>query len=159
MSKLDVQIVTLPPMRVMCFNGFGPSPEGQAFDKTRDWLKAKGLWEDGQPRRFFGYNNPDPAPGSPNYGYDVWVTVDETVTAEMGGRIIAFPGGLFAVTRVDAGPQGEGIYDKWQELAAWVENSKYTPEFHNRQCLEVSPQPFNASPSGFTLYLYEPIRE
>jgi len=111
MSKLDVKIVTLPPMRVMCFNGFGPSPEGQAYTKTRDWLKAKGLREDGKERRFFGYDNPSPAPGSPNYGYDVWVTVDETVTAEMGGRIIDFPGGLYAVTRVDAGPKGEGIYD------------------------------------------------
>ena len=146
-------------MRVMCFNGFGPSPEGQAFDKLRDWLKAKGLWEDGQPRRFFGYNNPDPAPGSPNYGYDVWVTVDKTATAEMGGRIIDFPGGLFAVTRVDAGPQGEGIYDTWQELAAWVEHSKYTMDFHSRQCLEESPNPFNSPPTGFTLYLHEPIRE
>ena len=30
-----------------------------------------------QPGRLFGYNNPDPTPGSSNYGYDVWITVDE----------------------------------------------------------------------------------
>ena len=158
MSKLDVQIVTLPPMRVMCFNGFGTSPEPQAFDKVREWLKAGGMWEDGKPRRFFGYNNPNPSPGSPNYGYDVWVTVDESVKAAMDGRIIDFPGGLYAVARVDAGPQGAGIYDSWQELAAWVENSRYTMEVHTRQWLEESPHPFNAFPTGFTLYLYEPIR-
>jgi DNA gyrase inhibitor GyrI len=159
MKELKVRIVTLPPMRVICFNGFGPSPEGQAYDKVRDWMKSKGIWDDGKERRFFGYNNPDPTPGSPNYGYDVWVTVDETVEAEAGARIINFPGGLFAVTRVDAGPNGEGIYDTWQALARWVEHSKYTPEFCSRQCLEESPNPFHSPPTGFTLNLYEPIRE
>jgi DNA gyrase inhibitor GyrI len=158
MSKLDVQIVFLPPMRVICFNGFGSSPEGQAYNKAGAWLKAKGMWEDGKARRFFGYNNPDPSPGSPNYGYDVWVTVGETVEAEAGGHIIEFPGGLYAMTRVDAGPNGEGIFDTWQALSAWVEHSKYTAEYCSRQCLEESPNPFNASPTGFTLYLYEPIR-
>jgi DNA gyrase inhibitor GyrI len=159
MSEIDVRIVTLPPMRVICFNGFSPSPEGQAFDKTRDWLQSKGMWEDGKQRRFFGYNNPDPSPGSPNYGYDVWVTVDETVEAAPGARIIEFPGGLYAVTRVEAGPKGEGIYDTWQALAAWVGHSKYTPDYHSRPCLEESPNPFHSPPTGFTLDLYEPIRE
>jgi DNA gyrase inhibitor GyrI len=160
MDKLDVEIVTLPPLRVICFNGFGPSPEGQAFDKAGAWLKANGMWEDGKERLFFGYNNPDPSPGSPNYGYDVWVTVDETIQAGADGRIIEFPGGLYAVTRVDAGPKGEGIYDTWQALAAWVEHSKYTPEFASRQWLEETPNPFHHSPpAGFTLNLYEPIGE
>ena len=159
MSDLNVRIVTLPPMRVICFNGFGSSPEGQAFDKVRAWLTAKDMWEDGRERRFFGYNNPDPAPGSPNYGYDVWVTVDEMITAEEDARIIDYPGGLYAVTRVDAGPNGEGIFETWQALTAWVEHSKYTPEFCSRQCLEESPNPFHSPPTGFTLYLYEPIRE
>jgi DNA gyrase inhibitor GyrI len=159
MKEFNVRIVTLPPLRVICFNGFGPSPEGQAFDKAQAWLKAKGMWEDGKPRRVLGYNNPNPSPGSPNYGYDVWVTVDETVQAEGDARIINFPGGLYAVTRVEAGPNGEGIYDTWQELAAWVEHSKYTMEVHTRQCLEESPEPFKSSPTGFTLDLCEPIRE
>jgi AraC family transcriptional regulator len=159
MSDLKVRIVTLPPMRVICFNGFGSSPEGQAYTKLSDWMKANGLWEDGKDRRYFGFNNPDPSPGSPNYGYDVWMTVDETVQAEGEARIVDFPGGLFAVTRVDAGPEGEGIYETWQALAGWVEHSKYTPEFSTRQCLEESPNPFHSPPTGFTLELYEPIRE
>jgi DNA gyrase inhibitor GyrI len=159
MEELKVRIVTLPPLQVICFNGFGPSPEGQAYTKAENWLKAKGMWEDGKERRFFGYNNPDPSPGSPNYGYDVWVTVDKSVQAEGDARILSFAGGLFATTRVDAGPKGEGIYETWQKLAAWVEHSKYTPEFSSRQCLEESPNPFNSPPTGFTLILYEPIRE
>ena len=158
MSELNVRIITLPPMRVICFNGFGASPEEQAYTKTAEWLKANDMWQDGKERRFFGYNNPDPSPGSPKYGYDVWVTVDEDIEPGEDGRIIDFQGGLFAVAHVDAGPQGEGIYDAWQELAAWVENSKYTPEFCSRQCLEESTEPFKGSPDGFTLILYEPIR-
>ncbi|MFC2063758.1 GyrI-like domain-containing protein [Chloroflexota bacterium] len=159
MTELDVRIVTLPPMRVICFNGFGTMPEEQAYTKASDWLKENGMWEDVKNHKFFGYNNPDPSPGSPNYGYDVWITVDETVEPGGKGRIIDFPGGMYAVAHVDAGPQGQGIYDTWQELAAWVENSRYTPETCSRPCLEESPNPFEGSPEGFALELYEPIRE
>jgi DNA gyrase inhibitor GyrI len=159
MNEIVVRIVTLPPMRFICFNGFGPSPEGQAYDKTKEWMQSKGMLEDGKQRRFFGYNNPDPSPGSPNYGYDVWVSVDGIVESAPGARIIEFPGGLYAVTRVEAGPQGEGIYDTWQALSAWVEHSKYTCEYHNRPCLEESLNPFHSPPTGFALDLFEPIRE
>lgn len=158
MNEIKVDIVKLPPMRIICFSGFGPSPEGLAFNKAGEWLKAKGLWEGRQEHRYFGFNNPDPSPGSPNYGYDVWVTVDETVQAEGDASLIDFPGGLYAVKQVEAGPNGEGIFEAWQALAAWVENSRYTPEFCNRQCLEESPSPFQGLQSGFTLKLYEPIR-
>ena len=157
MSDLKVRIVNLPSMRVVCINGFGPSPEGQAYDKVRDWLKASSMWEDGKPRRFFGYNNPDPSPGSPNYGYDVWVTVDENVRQPEGGQIIDFPGGLYAVAHVEAGPKGEGIFETWKALAAWVENSEYKADYCRRQCLEESPRPFEGNPAGFPLDLYEPI--
>ncbi|MFH2039391.1 MAG: GyrI-like domain-containing protein [Chloroflexota bacterium] len=159
MSDLNVRIVNLPAMRVICFNGFGKNPEDQAYTMASKWLKDNGMWETRKDHQFFGYDNPDPSPGSPNYGYDVWVTVDEMVQAGGGGRIIDFPGGLFAVTHVDAGPNGEGIHDAWQALAAWVENSKYTPEFHKRHYLEESPDPFQGSPNGFAIELYEPIRE
>ena len=159
MSDLKVHIVTLPPMRVICFNGFGRSPEGVAYTKASNWLKAHGMWEDRKSHRYFGFNNPNPSPGSPNYGYDVWVTVDETVQAEGDARIVEFPGGLYAMTRVDAGPNGEGIYETWQALAAWVDHSKYKAQYCRRECLEESIDPFLGSPSGFTLNLYEPITE
>ena len=114
----------------------------------------------GQERRFFGYNNPNPSPGSPNYGYDAWMTVDADVQAEGEARIIDFPGGLYAVTRVEAGPQGEGIFETWQALSAWVAKSKYRPEFENRLCLEESLTAIDHTiVDGFTLDLYEPIAE
>jgi len=157
MEELDVRIVTLPPLRVICFNGFGPSPELQAWEKLAAWAKAHDLWD--KPHRLFGYNNPDPSPGSPNYGYDAWMTVDESIQAEGEGRIIDFPGGLYAVTTAHAGPQGEGIYETWQQLAAWVEKSKYHPEYCQRLCLEESLPVKSRIEGGFTLDLYEPIAE
>jgi DNA gyrase inhibitor GyrI len=159
MVKLDVRIVTLPPMRAVCINGFGKSPELQAWDKLAVWAKERNMnmWD--KSHRLFGYDNPEPSPGSPNYGYDVWMTVDESVQAEGEARIIDFPGGLYAVTRIDAGPQGEGIFERWQELAAWVEHSKYRPEYCRRICLEESLPVKARIEGGFTLDLFEPITE
>ena len=127
MSDLDVRIVKLPPMRVACVNGFGEGPEGMAFDKMRAWAEAHHLL--GKPYRLFGYNNPDPSPGSPNYGYDVWITVDESVQADGDARIIDFPGGLYAVTRIEVknpwddipGDLAEtGQVDGGQQISSWT---------------------------------------
>src|SRR5574339_89764 len=98
MDNKDVRIVNLPPMRVACVSGFGESPEGQAFEKMRAWAQSRRLLDTSY--RLFGYNNPDPSPGSPNYGYDVWITVDESVQGDEEARVIDFPGGLYAVTRL-----------------------------------------------------------
>jgi hypothetical protein len=71
MSELDVKIVKLEPLRVICFNGFGEGPERVTLEKLFVWAQANG-----KKGRVFGYNNPNPAPGSPNYGYDAWMVVD-----------------------------------------------------------------------------------
>src|SRR5512135_1151383 len=119
MEELDVRIISLPPMRVACVNGFGESPENQAFEKMKTWAKAHNLL--GKPYRLFGYNNPDPTPGSPNYGYDVWITLDESVQADTEARIIEFPGGLYAVTRLVVKNPESDIPGTWQKLVQWME--------------------------------------
>jgi len=159
MSNLKVRIEPLPPMRVICFNGFGPSPEGLAFDKARDWLKANGMWEDGKPRRFFGYNNPDPSPGSPNYGYDVWLTVDRSVKADGDARIIDFPGGMYAVLRVEVKLPSDDIGAGWQKLVKWRENSKYGCGTHQWLEEHIGPLDMMGGDQPFTLDLHLPIRE
>jgi hypothetical protein len=55
------------------------------------WAEAHNLL--GKPHRLFGYNNPDPSPGSPNYGYDVWLTVDESTQAEGEAASLISPAG------------------------------------------------------------------
>ena len=157
MNNLEVRIVNLPPMRVACINGFGDSPEGMAFEKMKAWAAAHKLLE--KPYRLFGYNNPDPSAGSPNYGYDVWITVGESVQADGEARIIDFAGGLYAVTRVEVDNPGADIPAAWQQLVKWMEASKYHHARH--QWLE---EHFGllgevGGEQPFTLDLYLPIAE
>lgn len=151
---VPVRIVRLEPLRVICFNGFGPNPEELAWNKLKAWATARGI----AGKRFFGYNNPNPDPGSPNYGYDVWMTVDEAVQADGEGRIIDFPGGLYAVLRCEAKDPGSDIPAAWQQLVAWEEQSPYRHGKH--QWLEESFEMLaNNAQEGFILDLYLPIVE
>lgn len=157
MNNMEVRIVNLPPMRVACINGFGDSPEGMAFDKMKAWASAHKLLE--KPYRLFGYNNPDPSAGSPNYGYDVWITVNESVQADGEARIIDFAGGLYVVTRVAVDNPGADIPAAWQQLVKWMEASKY--HYGNHQWLEehIGSLAEMGGEQPFTLDLYLPITE
>jgi AraC family transcriptional regulator len=158
MDDLKVKIVKLPPLRVICINGFGEGPEAQAWEKMIAWAKAKGLWDNGKPKRFFGFNNPDPSPGSPNYGYDVWMTVDDSVQPDGEARLINFPGGLYAVAHCPVKSPGDDIPRTWQKLVAWFENSQYKHGSH--QWLEEHLDPQHAvHGENFTLDLFMPITE
>jgi len=154
--QLDVKIVKLEPMRVACVNGYGSQPEEKAFQKMLAFVQAHGLDHDGLPHRFFGFNHPDPTPGSPNYGYDVWVTVDETIQSALEAPVFAFPGGLYAVLRIRPS-DGEDIFKNWQKLVAWRERSKYRPAHH--QWLEEHIGDLGANFPDLTLDLYMPIAE
>ena len=84
MSEIEVRIIKLDPMRVASIWGFGEQPENIAFQKLEPWATSRGIRNNPDEHRIFGFNNPDPHPGSPNYGYEIWVEVD----AEE--RIVAF---------------------------------------------------------------------
>jgi DNA gyrase inhibitor GyrI len=157
MNNIEVRIVKLPPMRVACVNGFGESPESLAFDKMKAWTAAHNLL--GKTYRLFGYNNPDPSPGSPNYGYDVWITVDESVQADREARIIDFPGGLYAVTRLEVKDPGADIPGTWQKLVKWMESSKYRHGRHQWLEEHIGPLDDMGGEQSFTLDLHLPIAE
>jgi DNA gyrase inhibitor GyrI len=157
MEKLDVKIVSLPSLRAACINGFGREPEGQAFDKMKAWARVHGLT--GRPYRLFGYNNPDPAPGSPNYGYDVWMTVGADVQAAGEARIIDFPGGLYAVLRVDVRLPSDDIGSGWKRLVKWMEAGKYQHGAHQWLEEHIGPLEDQGGGKPFTLDLHLPIRE
>jgi DNA gyrase inhibitor GyrI len=155
MSELEVRIVHLEPMRVAYALGFGSSPEPIAWGKILDFGKAKGLLEDLDKVRFFGFNNPDPSPGTPNYGYEQWMMVGEEIEPEGDVGIKDFPGGLYAVTRFkDLNKIGQ----VWKMLVVWQEDSKY--KHGNHQWLEEQlspPDTPNFEDLVFDLYL--PIAE
>ena len=155
MSDLNVRIVKLEPQRVAMSYGFGSGPEDIAWEKMTAFIKARGLDKDDQAHRFFGFNNPNPSPGSPNYGYEQWITVDPTIAAEGDIKIKTFGGGLYVVTRCKL----SSITDAWMQLAAWREKSQYRSGSH--QWLEEAISDPLAKPidgdSEFDLYM--PIAE
>jgi DNA gyrase inhibitor GyrI len=156
-SELEVRIVRLEPMHVAAALGFGEQPELEAWSLIWDWVKAQGLSDKIEAHRFFGFNNPSPSPGSPNYGYEQWMTVAPNASAAGKVKIKEFAGGLYAVTRM----QGIPNPDIWQQLVRWREESKYKPAHH--QWLEACLTPTLAmairpeDPWEFDLYL--PIAE
>lgn len=156
MSELEVRIVRLAPMRVASAYGFGESPEEEAWDKLLAWAREKGLLDDLQAVRFFGFNNPNPSPGSPNYGYEQWITVGAEMEAEGEIQIKDIEGGLYAVTRCTL----NGIGKAWNELARWREDSSYKSACH--QWLEEGLTPPVGAPQDWDeviLDLYLPIAE
>lgn len=157
MEQLQVRILTLPPLRVACLNGFGASPEGQAFDKLKTWAQAHGLL--GTNYRLFGYNNPDPTPGSPNYGYDVWITLDASVPGDDEARRLDFPGGLYAVTRCEVRQPWDDIPGTWQKLVKWMQASKYHQGRHQWLEEHIGTLEEMGGNQPFTLDLYLPVSE
>ena len=153
MSELDVRIVELEAMRVASVHGYSASPEGEAWDKLVAWAGPKGLFADPKAHRIFGFNNPNPSPGSPNYGYEFWIVVGPEVEPEGEVKVKDFGGGLYAVTRCKG---VESIGPTWKRLVAWREESGHRYAHH--QWLE---EQTHASDSfeemEFNLYL--PITE
>ena len=154
MESSEVRIVRLEPMRVASAHAFGPSPEREAFGKLLPWARAKGLWGATARPRLFGFNNPDPAIGSPNYGYEVWLEVGPEARSEGEIRVKQFTGGLYAVSRCTS---LDSIFGDWQRLVAWAERSPYRPV--HRQCLEEHVE-YDDEPGGrIVIDLYLPIAD
>ncbi len=122
----DIKVLKeLPPMRVAYYCYYGKEPEENAWEIVSDWLRISGfdIEEDGL--RFFGFNNPDPAEGKEEYGYEIWTTLDNGIEVK-DERIGVkdFTGGLYAVTSVHGGV--ENIVSTWKRLDSWLSESKYT---------------------------------
>lgn len=126
MSDLEVKIVCLERMRVASAHGFGPEPEGIAWEKMKAFAEKNNLGI-GEKLHTFGFNNPDPSPASPNYGYEIWVEVGPEIQPDGDIRILQFDGGLYGVTQFkDLNKIGE----VWKQLVVWREDSKYKTGHH-----------------------------
>jgi hypothetical protein len=163
-KELNVRIVHLEPTRVLSTYGFGEHPEPIAWENMRAALTQMALLQDGKQHRFFGFNNPSPAPGSPNYGYEQWVTLSDGVIgdgeiAAQGATVKDFPGGLYAVTHCTL----VNITQVWEQLFYWREKSAY--RFGNHQWLEEALTPpvygdqLVIDENQIELDLYMPIAE
>lgn len=156
MSELKVRIVRLEPMRVASVHALGASPERDALGKLLAWAEPKGLLSDHETHRIFGFDNPNPSPGSPNYGYEFWITVGPEVEPEGEVRIQDFDGGLYAVTRC----QGvSNIGATWKTLGTWVEDSKYRSARHQWLEEHIGPADAPQDEEALVLDLFFPIAE
>jgi DNA gyrase inhibitor GyrI len=157
MDQQDVRIVTLPPMRVACINAYCKEPENEAFTRMHAWARAHDLLE--KPYRTFGFDNPTSTAGSPNRGYDVWITVDESIRADGEAAIIDFPGGLYAVMRVDVTSPWDDIPSAWQRLIQWRAASRYREASHQWLEEHIGPLDQMGGDKPFVLDLHLPIGE
>jgi DNA gyrase inhibitor GyrI len=174
MSNLDVRIVRLEPSRVVAAYAFGSTPEICAWESLLSWAVSKGLLNVSNAAnatnapnaptvpRFFGFNNPVPDPGSPNYGYEQWMTVAPDVTANLTAEVTAnsevqakeFSGGLYAVTRCRLSE----IRETWKRLTEWNEEGPYRLAHHQwlEECL-TPPVPVIGTEPDLVYDLYLPI--
>lgn len=154
MNQLDVRVVTLPAMRMVSAYGFGTEPESIAGKKMADFMKSKGLLEGyGSLYAHYGFNNPSPSSGSPNYGYEIWVQVPEDIQPEGDLREVMFEGGRYAVTRfVNLFKIGE----VWSQLASWREDSPY--DYGTHQWLEHLLNPLEPDMEKYEFELFLPIK-
>lgn len=138
MNPLQVAIVRLDAMQVAAFHGFGAEPEHQAAARLVAWARPRGLLDAGLQHRVFGFNNPSPTAGSPNYGYEFWLELTPAEAETLAGDVVgsqgelkSFAGGLYAVTRCRG---AAAIPNAWRDLVTWCEDSPYA--FATAQCLE-----------------------
>lgn len=156
MENLDVRLIRLESMTVASSLGFGNQPELQAWDKILSCARTYGLLDAPQRPRFFGFNNPNPSPGSPNYGYEQWMTIPPGLKPEGEIEVKEIPGQLYAVARF----QGlEYIGQMWFKLVAWCESSPH--RMGEGQCLEefISPVEDMDNLSKYVFDLYLPLAE
>jgi DNA gyrase inhibitor GyrI len=152
MSELDVRIVEYGPMRVASVLGYGPSPEELAAEKMLAFLAARGLTFENV--HWYGFNNPDPSPGSPNYGYEVWATVGPDVEGEGEVTIKEIERRRYAVTRCEG---LSTIGDVWRSLVLWFEESPYRKPAYWNECLEELLTPPDTPYEAYVFNLHLPV--
>ncbi len=158
MDDLNVSVIRLEPMRVASVLGFGTEPETEAWSKLIKWAQPLGYMDHLDRHPIFGFNHPEPAPGSPNYGYELWLRVEAEFESDGEVEMQEFPGGLYAVARCEVnGNPYQAIPAAWQSLVQWREQSRFKSAHH--QWLEAFVETSRMAEGFFTLDLYLPLAE
>ena len=135
----DIKVLKeLEPMKVAYYCYYGKEPETGAFAVMTNWLNNLGLDINEQKMRIFGYDNPSPSsPDQEEYGYEVCVTIDDSVVVDDHVQVKVLSGGLYAVTSVSQGESGDlgpEIAKAWGRFNNWMKDSKYV--YGKHKCLE-----------------------
>ena len=104
----------------------------------------------------FGFNNPSPwETEGEEYGYEVWVVIDEDLEVEDGVEVKEFPGHQCAVTSIE---KLADIGDAWKDLYNWVKGSD---KYHHAkvECLEEVTSPLGTPEQELSFNLYLPVKK
>ncbi len=120
-----VRIVLLPPCTVASYQFEGDDPEETVGEVVSMFIRSSGLYEIKPDARMFGFNNPEPQPGSDYHGYEDWVTIPDDM--EVSAPLVKkhFAGGLYAAYTINF----PDFYE-WNFLKEWVKNSEKYQEDH-----------------------------
>ena len=118
----DVRVLYIPPCVVASIQYKGESPEEHAGDLLDAFIREVGLYELKPDAKVYGFNNPDPSPDAPTYGYEFWVSIPESLEVKAPFTKKYFEGGLYAAHMITL-----GNFHEWQWLINWAtaEDSQY----------------------------------
>lgn len=156
MTDLTVEMRDLDEMVVVSGRGFGLEPEPPAWDLIFEFAALHGLEVGSGEHRFFGFNNPNPTPGIPEYGYEQWMTISADLEVDPDGPVVrkVIPAGRFAVTRFKGLSR---ITETWREFVGWYEESGLEPGADWQECYEEMLNPVEQSPDEWEFELYLPV--
>ncbi|MCL2254637.1 MAG: MerR family transcriptional regulator [Lachnospiraceae bacterium] len=144
-----LQVITLPPMRVVYNIAVSISPEGEAMNPVLEWLEAANLT--GTARLFGGDMPPMPSGEGKPYGYGMCASIPEGVGIPNHLKEMRLPGGLYA--RLES---TDDIPGSWQELMRQLSaDDKYESDNKARLCLE---EHIRNDMNGFLIILLEPVK-
>lgn len=166
LSDRDVRIIYLPPCVVASYQYEGDDPEMHANQVIDAFVRDNDLVHKKPDLRHFGFNCPNPKDESGYHGYEIWVTVPETM--EIPAPLVRkeFAGGIYAARMIPF-----GAFEEWDRLHHWVEeNDTYEykgnwdsnimfgwMEEHLNYVNHVYLE--NTEPEGFQLDLLYPLKE
>ncbi len=161
MENLPIKIVSLAPMTIASVRAISKTPEQDAWQKMKQLLDLNRIDITNDQHPIFGFNNPDPTPEQPEYGYEFWVKLDPSIKDLPEGVIKEFPGGLYAVCPCNLSQENQspfmqehGMLESWFLLNKWVQLSEFVPG--NHQWLEKQRSPPDTE-GEILLDLYFPI--
>ena len=122
----EIEIVTLPKMRVAFFKDFSHTPEGETSEMAKKWLAKHDLEVNGDEVRDFGFDCDEFPTNRPDgkHAYGRYVSIPENIPTSQEDNIRIFNGGKYArLTITD--PFSGDFPDGWNKLVEWALENGY----------------------------------
>ena len=122
----EVEVVTLPQMRVAFFKDFSHGPEMNVFEMAKNWLAKQGLEMNKDGIRAFGFDCDEFPTNRPEgkHTYGMYVSIPESISLNSDENIIIFKGGKYA-RLIITDPFSGDFPDGWNKLIKWAHENGY----------------------------------